>query len=326
VVGRLKERVRATYRAEVIGDLGAFGGLFALDSSQYRHPVLVSAADGAGTKVVVAQQMRMHETIGIDLVAMSVNDVAAMGAEPLFFLDYIVVGQIDEEVVDSLVSGMAAGCKEAGCALIGGEIAEHPGHLSVDSYDLAGFCVGVVERDRILDGTSIGAGDIVLGIGSSGLHANGFSLVRRVLFEQLGHKLDDRLPGLVNSLGEELLTPTLIYSPVVAALTREVPVKGVAHVTGGGLPENLGRILPSGLSASIERESWDRPPIFDLVSSLGRIPEDEMFSTFNMGIGMVAVVDPPHTNRALDLIRSTGFRGYEIGSVAEGGQAPVTIR
>lgn len=314
-VDLIKERVRATFGPEVLSDIGHFGGLFAFDASRYRNPILVSGMDGAGTKVMIAEQMRVFDTIGIDLVAMSVNDVAALGAEPLFFLDYIVTGKLEVGVVDQIIKGIVEGCRQAQCALIGGEIAEHPGHLEPGSFDLAGTCVGVVERDEIVDGSSIESGDVVLGIESSGLHSNGFSFVRKVLLEDLGLRLDDRPLGFGHTLGEELLRPTLVYAPVLTGLRREVGVKGFAHVTQGGVEENLGRIIPESLEAFVDRSSWEVPPIFGLIQSLGRVDEKEMHSTFNMGIGMVAVVKAAAANHALDFLRSHAHRAHEVGVV-----------
>lgn len=311
----IRESVRSTLRPEVIGDIGGFGGAFAFDPKRYKEPLLVSGTDGAGTKVMVAQRAGVHTSIGIDLVAMSVNDVAAHGAEPLFFLDYIVVDKIEPKKIDEIVSGIAEGCLDAGCALIGGEIAEHPGHMSPDSYDLAGFCVGVVERARLITGQNIIAGDAIVGIESSGLHSNGYSMVRKVLLEDMGLELDHRPIELGGTLGEELLKPTLIYSQVLLALASEDDVHGLAHITGGGIPENLGRIIPGGLQARIYSDSWVVQPIFRLIASLGQVDNDEMFATFNMGIGMVAVVPSSSANRALDLIRSRGHRAHEIGVV-----------
>ncbi|MEA2565714.1 MAG: phosphoribosylformylglycinamidine cyclo-ligase, partial [Actinomycetota bacterium] len=264
-VDLIRRSVASTARPEVVGGLGGFGGLFAFDPAKYRQPLLVSSTDGVGTKLLVAQGLGRHDTIGIDLVAMSVDDVVAQGAEPLFFLDYLLIERLVPSLVDDIVAGIAAGCRMAGCALIGGEMAEHPGHLTAGSYDLAGFCVGVVERDKVVTGASIAAGDSVIGMASSGLHANGYSLARRVLLRG-GEALSSRPAGLEGTLGEELLRPTAIYSPAVLALLDEVGVKGLSHVTGGGIPENLGRILPEGLGAEIDARAWPRPPIFDLIA------------------------------------------------------------
>lgn len=310
----IRHRVRSTFRPEVVGDIGGFGGLFALDPSRYEDPLLVSGTDGVGTKVLIAQKLGVHDTIGIDLVAMSANDVAAMGAEPLFFLDYILIEKVDEDLIDQVVKGIVAGCREAGCALIGGEIAEHPGHLLPGSYDLAGFCVGAVERQHLVTGSEIKPGDVVIGIESSGLHSNGFSLVRKV-FAESDIELHDRTPGLTSTWGEELLRPTLIYARVVSALLKGVRIKGLAHITQGGIPENLGRILPEGLAASVDRTTWAPPAIFDLIASLGGVSAEEMFSTFNMGIGMIAVVEESQANHAIEIILSCDHRAQQIGIV-----------
>lgn len=310
----------------MLSDLGNFGGLFAFDKSEYRDPVLVASTDGAGTKVMIAQDVGLHDSIGVDLVAMSLNDVAAMGAKPLFFLDYIVIEKVDEDVIDAIVSGVADACLKEGCALLGGEIAEHPGHLPAGSYDLAGFCVGVAERDRIVDGSKASAGDVVLGIASSGLHSNGFSLVRKVLFEDLGHAYTDQLPGLSGNLGEELLRPTLLYGTVVGKLLQETEVRGLAHVTGGGIPENLERILPEGVEASLSRQGWEVPEIFKQIQALGRLSDDDMFSTFNMGVGMLVVVPAEMANDAIDVIRSAGHRASEIGVLLPTGKGQSSVR
>lgn len=325
-VDLIREQVRSTFRPEVVGDIGGFGGIFAFDPSRYRDPLLVSGADGAGTKVLIAQQMGIHDTIGIDLVAMSVDDVAAHGAEPLFFLDHIVTDRVDPRVIDEIVRGVAGGCRIAGCALIGGEIAQHPGHFTAGSYDLAGFCVGVVERDRLVTGERIREGDAVIGLESSGLHANGYVLVRRVLLDDMKLRLEDRPLDLDCTLGEELLRPTAIYAPALVALVREVEVHGLAHVTGGGIVENLGRILPDGLEALVDRGAWEVPPIFRLIESLGRVPAAEMDATFNMGIGMIAVVPPDDANRALDVVRSRGHPAREIGTVRTAGRQGARVR
>lgn len=329
-VDLIRDRVRSTFTSEVVGDIGGFGGLFAPNLAGMTEPVLVSSTDGVGTKVLVAHQMGAHETVGFDLVAHSANDVSTTGARPLFFLDYIVIEKLDERVVDELVKGMAEACREVGCALVGGEIAEHPGHLLSGSYDLAGFCVGVVERSKLLTGEAIEAGDVVIGVVSSGLHCNGYALARKVLLEGMALKLGDRPMELSTTLGEELLKPMLNYSPLVRRLLDETPVRGLAHITGGGISENLGRIMPAGLRASIESKSWDAPPIFELIESLGRVPREEMFSTFNMGVGMIAVVEAAGANHALDVTRSLGHRAFEIGAVVPvrrggAGDGPVLI-
>ena len=268
--------------------------------------------------MLIAQALGRHDTIGIDLVAMSVDDVVAQGAEPLFFLDYLLIERLVPSLVDEIVSGIAAGCRMAGCALIGGEMAEHPGHLAAGSYGLAGFCVGVVERDNVVTGASIAPGDAVIGMASSGLHANGYSLARRVLLRGGGEALASRPAGFDHPLGDELLRPTAVYSPAVLALLAEVKVKGLSHVTGGGIPENLGRILPGGVGAEIDAGAWPRPPIFDLIAAEGPVQEAEMQRTFNMGIGMIAVVAPGEAGATLALLEREGHRAFEIGRTVPG--------
>ncbi|MEX2552731.1 MAG: phosphoribosylformylglycinamidine cyclo-ligase [Actinomycetota bacterium] len=313
-----KDRLRSTHRAEVVGGIGGFAGLFSLGRSKFRKtgPMLVASTDGVGTKVMIAQQLGIHHTVGIDLVAMSANDVAVQGAEPLFFLDYIVTGKVVPETIDEIVSGVVEGCLLAGCALLGGEIAEHPGHMVADSYDLAGFCVGAVDEGKLLTGASMIPGDIVIGIDSSGLHSNGFSLVRRVMRDGV-ISLEDTPPELGCTLAEELLRPTYIYWPAVAAVQSENLARGFAHITGGGLAHNLSRIIPPGSHAIIDRSTWEVPAIFRLIQSEG-VPEDEMFRTFNMGIGVVAVVVAGKAERALELIHETGFTARQIGVIEVG--------
>lgn len=323
-VDLIRASVASTRRPEVVGGLGGFGGLFAFDPAKYRDPLLVSSTDGVGTKLLVAQALGRHDTIGIDLVAMSVDDVAAQGAEPLFFLDYLLIERLVPELVEAIVAGIATGCREAGCALIGGEMAEHPGHLAAGSYDVAGFCVGVVERSGLVTGAAISPGDAVIGIASSGLHSNGYSLARRVLLGAGDEALSTRPAGLEGSLGEELLRPTLIYAPALVRLLQSVPVHGLAHVTGGGIPENLGRILPPGVRTTVEPSAWPRPPIFDLIAAQGPVEEPEMYATFNMGIGMIAVVPSGDVGPAIGVLETEGHRAWEIG-VAEAGDGGVVI-
>lgn len=322
-VDLIRRSVASTARPEVVGGLGGFGGLFALDPSRYRDPLLVSSTDGVGTKLLVAQAMGQHTTIGIDLVAMSVDDVVAQGAEPLFFLDYLLIEHLVPEVAAEIVEGIAAGCREAGCALIGGEMAEHPGHLPPGSYDLAGFCVGVVERERLVTGDAIAPGDVVIGMASSGLHSNGYSLARTVLLGGDG-SLSSRPEGLARTLGEELLVPTTIYAPAVLKLLAEVPVHGLSHITGGGIPENLGRILPEGTIAEVDQSSWPRPPIFDLIAARGPVEEAEMRRTFNLGIGMIAVVAAAEVDRSIEILTAAGRRAWPIGRIVEG--SPPAVR
>jgi phosphoribosylformylglycinamidine cyclo-ligase len=321
-VDLIRRHVGSTTRPEVVGGLGGFGGLFALDPSRYREPLLVSSTDGVGTKLLIAQALGRHDTIGIDLVAMSVDDVVAQGAEPLFFLDYLLVERQVPELTEQIVAGIAAGCREAGCALIGGEMAEHPGHLSPGSYDLAGFCVGVVERERLVTGAAIAPGDVVIGMASSGLHSNGYSLARSVLLGGNDGRLTLRPSGLAGTVGDELLTPTTIYAPAVLALLDEVPVHGLSHVTGGGIPENLGRILPEGLSARISSSSWEQPPIFGLIAAEGPVEEAEMRRTFNLGIGMIAVVPAPAEARTLSLLAAAGRPAWAIGRITQEAGGP----
>jgi phosphoribosylformylglycinamidine cyclo-ligase len=300
----------------VAGDIGGFGGLFAFPKDRWHDPVLVSGTDGAGTKVMIAELAGVHDTIGIDVVAMSVNDVAAQGAEPLFFLDYIVCGKVDPPVVEQLVTGIAAGCRLAGCALVGGEIAEHPGHMAPGAFDLAGFCVGAVERDRLVTGAAIREGDVLVGLESSGLHANGYSLVRKVLLGDGGLDLAAIPEGLSCPLREELLRPTLIYGPALLRMGEAAEIHGLAHITGGGIPENLGRVIPDGLEAIVHRASWPVPPVFRLVARTGRVAEEEMLATFNMGIGMIAVAPPDAEGRMTEIAGASGLRPHRIGEVA----------
>ena len=318
-VERIKEKVRSTFRPEVVGDIGGFGGLFALDRDRWRDPVLVSSTDGVGTKALVAQAAGRFTTIGIDLVAMCADDVAAQGAEVLFFLDYIAVGRLDPAHVEQLFEGVAEGCRQVGCAVVGGEIAEHPGALAPDGFDLVGFAVGVVERDKIVTGDHIRPGDVLIGLPSPGLRSNGYSLARRVLFELVGRSLDDPAwPGAHHSLADELLRPSAIYAPALNALCRAVPVSGLAHVTGGGLPGNLARILPRVCDAVIRPGSWEVPEIFTEIQRLGEVSDEEMARVFNLGIGMVAAVPAGEVFRAHDLLRSHGVESVDIGEVVPG--------
>jgi len=316
LVERIKPIVAATRRAEVMSGIGGFGGLFALAPGHYREPVLVSGTDGVGTKLKLAQQLERHDTIGIDLVAMCVNDVLVQGAEPLFFLDYFACGKLDVEVATDVVKGIAAGCSQAGAALIGGETAEMPDMYGDGEYDLAGFCVGAVERDAIIDGSAISAGDALIGIASSGPHSNGYSLIRKVL-ERAG---DTNIDGVRAS--ERLLTPTRIYVKPVLQLISTVTVKGLAHITGGGITENLPRILDDSVHAEIDTASWAQGPVFDWLAEAGNIALDEMRRTFNCGVGMIVVVDAADAGRAVSLLAQAGESAWEIGRIAEG-HAPV---
>ncbi len=314
----MKEEVASTFRPEVLSELGGFGALFSGRLEGYDDPVLASSVDGVGTKLAVARMLDRHETVGIDLVAMCVDDIVTCGAEPLFFLDYLAMGKVDPRKVKDIVSGIARGCRRCGCALIGGETAEHPGVMEEDEYDLAGFVVGVVNRDRIIDGSRIVPGDVVIGIMSTGLHSNGYSLVRKVFFEQNDFDPGDRLRGLAGTLGEELLVPTEIYAPGILRLAREMDVKGVVHVTGGGLIENVPRVLPRGVDAAIDVTSWHPPSIFKIIRDMGNIDEVEMFRAFNMGIGMAVVVDLGDFRQAISVLGLAGYRAVRIGEIREG--------
>jgi phosphoribosylformylglycinamidine cyclo-ligase len=315
-VERIKETVRSTYRPEVLGDIGGFGGLFALAGDRYRDPVLVSATDGVGTKAQVARATGRLDTIGIDLVAMCVDDLVCQGAEPLFFLDYISVGKLVPERMEQLVAGVAEGCRQAGAALIGGEMAEHPGVMPDDDFDLVGFAVGVVERDRIITGEHVQPGDALIGLPSPGLRSNGYSLARKVLLDDAARSLDDpAYEGSPRTLGEELLVPSVIYAPVVRALQAEVDVRSVAHVTGGGMEANVARVLPSGVTAAFDRGAWETPRIFTEIQRLGGIDDDEMARVFNLGIGMVVVVPQADLGRALEIAWHAGHHATEIGHV-----------
>jgi phosphoribosylformylglycinamidine cyclo-ligase len=326
LVELIKPHARRTLRPEVLAGIGGFGGLFALDVKKYREPVLVSGTDGVGTKLKVAFQAGRHDTVGIDLVAMCVNDVAVVGAEPLFFLDYFATGRLRAEEAAEVVKGIAEGCRQAGCALIGGETAELPGFYQEGEYDLAGFAVGVVERSRILDGRGVVPGDVLVGVASTGLHSNGYSLARKVLLAR--HALDDRLPELgTRTLGESLLEPTRIYAQDVLALLARVPVRAIAHVTGGGLPGNVPRNLPDGTRAVVDEGRWPVPPIFGLIEREGQVARDEMYRTFNMGLGLVLVVPPASVDEARAILRDRGLASWTVGRVEAGsGEATCEVR
>jgi phosphoribosylformylglycinamidine cyclo-ligase len=312
----IRPLVKSTYRTGVLGEIGGFGGLFHLDVQKYHDPVLVSATDGVGTKIKIAILMDRHHTIGIDLVAMCVNDIIVHGAKPLFFLDYLAMGRLSAETATHVIEGITTGCREARCSLIGGETAEMPGIYQPGDYDLAGFVVGVVERDHIIDGSDIAVGHHLIGITSSGLHANGFSLVRKVLFESHGYKVQDVIPELGASLGEELLKPTRIYADTVLNLLRDFPLSGLSHITGGGLTDNVTRILPKSCRAVIHRHSWPVPPIFGFLQEKGNIPEEEMLRTFNNGIGLVAVVAEDLVADVLLRLQGLNEQGFVIGEIA----------
>jgi phosphoribosylformylglycinamidine cyclo-ligase len=323
LVELIKPYAKPTLRPEVLAGIGGFGGLFALDVKKYREPVLVSGTDGVGTKLKIAFAADRHGTIGQDLVAMCVNDVAVVGAEPLFFLDYFATGKLSAEQGAEVVKGIAEGCRLAGCALIGGETAELPGFYAKGEYDLAGFAVGVVERSRIVDGKAVTPGDLVLGVASSGVHSNGYSLARKALLEK--HPLDARLDGLGGrTLADALLEPTRIYAKDVLALLEKVQVRSFAHITGGGLPGNVPRNLPDGTKAVLEERRWPRPAIFDVIEREGQVPRDEMYRTFNMGLGLVAVVAPKDEAEALAVLKARGLDAWTVGTIEQGGPGEAT--
>jgi len=319
-VRRIGPHARRTYIEGVLGDIGGFGGCFALGGSM-KKPVLVAGADGVGTKLKVAFAMGIHDTVGIDCVAMNVDDVVVQGAKPLFFLDYLAVGKLDPGIVEAVVKGVAEGCVRAGCALLGGETAEMPEMYREGEYDLAGFAVGVVEKDRIIDGTGIRPGDAIVGLYSAGLHSNGYSLARRVLLGPAsGLSLDSHVDELGRTLGEELLEPTRIYARALVELFEKVEVLGLSHITGGGFFDNIPRVLPSGCVAVIDKGSWEVPPVFRLIQRIGRVDEREMYRVFNMGIGMVCFVRPGLADRAVSFLETHGIPARVIGEVRRSGQ------
>ncbi len=316
-VRRIAPLARSTFRPEVLGGIGAFAG-FVRVPPRFREPVLVSSTDGVGSKLKVAVAAGRHDTVGIDLVAMGVNDLLVHGAEPLYFLDYIGIGRLDPARVEAIVSGVAEGCRRAGCALVGGETAELPDFYAPGEYDLAGFAVGVVEASRIIDGRAVRPGDRVLGLASSGLHSNGYSLARRIVFDVLKLGIDSPLPGTGRTVADELLEPTRIYARAVQALLEAVEVRAMAHVTGGGLTGNLPRVLPQGCRAVIARGSWPVPAVFRTLQEAGRVADAEMFRTFNMGVGYVVVVAPAAAGRAGEVLRQAGETVHVLGEVVAG--------
>lgn len=314
-VERIKPHVRATFRPEVLTDLGGFGGLFRFQADRYQDPVLVSGTDGVGTKLKIAFLMDKHDTVGIDLVAMCVNDIAVSGAEPLFFLDYFATGKLSLSTAEAVVRGISEGCRQAGCALIGGETAEMPSFYAEGEYDLAGFAVGVVDRPKMIDGRQIVPGDAVIGLASTGVHSNGFSLVRKVLLERSGLTVDRVVPELGGVLGETLLTPTRIYAKQIVALADACPLKGIAHITGGGITDNLPRVFPARCGALIRRGSWPVLPIFQVIQERGSVAPDEMYRVFNMGIGLIVVVAPEQADLVMTKATELGDRAYHIGEI-----------
>ena len=327
LVEEIRGLVRGTFRGGVLGDLGGFSGLFSLDLTQFREPVLCATTDGVGTKIKLAVLCEKHRGIGIDLVAMCVNDLIVCGAEPLFFLDYLAFGKLEEKLYLELLQGIAEGCREAGCALLGGETAEMPGMYPPGEYDCAGFAVGVVERTRIIDGSEVSVGDVILGLGSNGLHSNGFSLVRKIVLEELRLDLSAEIPELGGPLGEELLKPTRIYvRAILNLLHRGTRIKAMAHITGGGICDNLSRVLPRGVRAVIQKSAWEISPIFRFLQERGRIPEEELYRVFNCGIGFVLVVPPESVEEIEAICRGLGETVHRIGIIeAFSGEGPRVI-
>lgn len=318
IKGRIGVLARATFNASVLTEIGSFGGMFLPDLGAYREPVLVASTDGVGTKIHVARAMGVHDTIGYDLVAHCVNDILVQGAVPLFFLDYIAMGRLDPVRVEALISGLTRACQEHGCPLIGGETAEMPGTYAPDDYDLAGFIVGVVERSRALTGAQIEDGDLLVGLPSTGLHTNGYTLARRVLLDVMGHSVHTEPPDLASSIGQALLAPHRSYLSALEPLVTRGKLRALVHITGGGFPGNIPRVLPEGLGARIRRGSWPVPPIFRLIQRGGSVPDDEMYRTFNMGVGMIAIVAPPDLHEVEHSLERRGETSHLIGSVCRG--------
>jgi len=317
LIRTIKSIASHTPRTGVMGEIGGFGGLFSLNLTNIERPVLVSSTDGVGTKLKIAFMMDKHDTIGIDLVAMSVNDVVVQGAKPLFFLDYLAVGFLRTEVAADIIKGIGEGCRQANCALIGGETAEMPGIYQDNEYDLAGFAVGLVDNSRIIDGSEIRVGHKLIGISSSGLHSNGYSLARKICFDVLKLSVDAYVPDLGKTLGEELLTPTRIYSEIILMLIRDLPIHGLAHITGGGISENVVRILPRSCRVLIRKGSWSVPPIFEFLQEAGNVSDEEMMRTFNNGIGMIAVVPEQAVQDVLERLNGAEIQAFLMGEVVE---------
>jgi phosphoribosylformylglycinamidine cyclo-ligase len=324
-VQAIKPMVESTFRPEVLTKIGGFAGCVSLNLERYKKPILVSSTDGVGTKLKIAFLMDRHDTVGIDLVAMCVNDVVVSGAKPLFLLDYFATSTLDTEKTTKVVSGIVKGCIEAECSLIGGETAEMPGFYKEGEYDLAGFAVGIVENSQLIDGSSVTVGDKLIGIASSGLHSNGYSLVRKLLLDQHKMELEKRVEEIGEILGEELLRPTRIYVKTVLNLTRDFHIGGIAHITGGGITGNLPRIIPKGCKAIVHRGTWDIPPIFSFLKEKGKISEEEMLRTFNNGVGMILIVRPKEVEDILDRLHSLGEKAFIIGEVGKTEREQETI-
>ncbi len=315
LVDRIKDIAKSTPRSGVMGEIGGFGGLFKLNLSNVANPVLVSATDGVGTKLKIAIMMDKHDTIGIDLVAMCVNDIIVQGAKPLFFLDYLAMGSLNNDIAEQLVVGIAQGCNQAGCALIGGETAEMPGLYKEGDYDLSGFSVGIVDNDKIIDGSYISNGHKLIGLASSGVHSNGFSLVRKIFFEKCNYNVSTQLNDLGTTLGEELLKPTTIYVPTLLSLMRDLPIHGLVHITGGGIDENIIRVIPKACKAVVNKNSWEVPSIFKMLQKEGNVSDIEMHRTFNNGIGMVIVVPDASAQEVMDRLGAMNEKAYFIGEI-----------
>jgi len=324
-VNLMKDAVKKTYIKGVVGGFGGFGGMFQPDLKGMDEPVFVSGTDGVGTKIKLAMLLDKHDTIGIDAVAMTANDIICSGAKPLYFLDYIACGKVEPEKIAAIVGGVAEGCIRAGCALLGGETAEHPGLMKEDEYDIAGFCTGVVDKSKIIDRSRVKEGDVIIGLASSGVHSNGFSLIRKVFGIDKRKPLDEKILELGKTLGEELLTPTEIYVKPVLTLISEIKVKGISNITGGGFYENIPRCLPDGLSAKINKCAFEIPAVFKYIQEKGNIPERDMFNTFNMGIGMVCVVSEKRADSAVKILEKAGVKAYCIGRVEKGEEGVILL-
>jgi phosphoribosylformylglycinamidine cyclo-ligase len=323
VVKRVKKLGRDFKKDRFIGGIGGFGGAYSLKGLHYKEPVLVSGMDGVGTKIKIAFMMNKHDTIGIDLVAMNADDVVVCGAKPLFFLDYIACHKVEPNVIEDILKGIVKGCKQAGCLLVGGETAEMSDLYAEGEYDLAGVAVGIADRKKLLDKKNIKAGDQLIGLASSGLHSNGYTLARKVLLEAAGLKLNDKVDGLERMLGEELLEPTRIYAGLIVKLLEEFHPRVISHITGGGFPENIGRLLPPGIGVKIKKGSWQIPPIFGVIQKLGNVAEEEMYKVFNMGIGMVLVVPKQEVSAMLKFLKQNKEKAYLIGETIKGKQGVI---
>jgi len=314
----VKESVKRTFTENVLCDIGTFGAMYRLDKDAYEDPVLVSSVDGVGTKLKLAFLTGIHDTVGIDIVSHCVNDILVQGAKPLFFLDYLAVGELDPQVVAKVISGIATGCRQAGCALIGGETAEMPGMYAKGEYDLAGTIVGIVDRSKIVDGSTVVPGDVIIGLPSTGLHTNGYSLARKICFELAGLTVDDAMPGAGKTIGQALLEPHKSYAKVIQILSRIVQIKGMAHITGGGITDNLPRALPENCGAEINLSAWEVPPVFTFLKKTGNVADLEMLRTFNLGMGYLVIVPRDQADRAMDTLDQTGERPVIVGTVVEG--------